>query len=96
MQVLYDFCVSRGEFREAAAAQLALARRLRDEDPKAVQAVHAALSASLPISRNIDNVLCFRVSLFTPFRAMLPSFCIHFCNPVQFRQATVLQACTNE
>ena len=48
LQVLYDFCVSRGELREAAAAQLALARRLRDEDPKAVQAVHAALSAPLP------------------------------------------------
>jgi len=44
-QVLYDFCVARSNFRGAAAAQLALARRLRDENPAAVDAVHAALSA---------------------------------------------------
>ncbi|BDA47676.1 probable nuclear pore complex protein Nup160 at C-terminar half [Coccomyxa sp. Obi] len=54
-QVLYDFCVSRGEFREAAAAQLALARRLRDEDPKAVHAVHAALSAALGALSLVDS-----------------------------------------
>ncbi|EIE23821.1 hypothetical protein COCSUDRAFT_83696 [Coccomyxa subellipsoidea C-169] len=46
-QVLYDFCVARSDYRQAAAAQLALARRLRDEEPSAVEAVHAALSAAL-------------------------------------------------
>lgn len=44
-QVLHDFYVARSDFRGAAAAQLALARRLRDEAPAAVDAVRASLSA---------------------------------------------------
>lgn len=43
--MLYDFCIARNDYRQAAAAQLALARRLRDEEPGDVDAVHAALSA---------------------------------------------------
>lgn len=44
-QVLYDFCMARGELREAAAAQLALARRLREEAPSALDPLQHALSA---------------------------------------------------
>ena len=51
LQVLYCFCVSRSCFREAAAAQLAFARRLRDENPQQLDLIICALS-ELPI-------LCF-------------------------------------
>lgn len=44
-QVLADFCVACSDFRGAAAAQLALARRLRDERPDAFADLHHALSA---------------------------------------------------
>lgn len=44
VQVLYSFCVSRSIFREAAAAQLSLARRLRDEAPQQLEQIIAALS----------------------------------------------------
>ena len=45
MQVLYDFCVARSEFPEAAAAQLALARRLREEAPARLDTLQHALGA---------------------------------------------------
>ena len=47
-QVLHDFCVSRSDYQGAAAAQLALARRLRDDAsaaPGTPQAVATALGA---------------------------------------------------
>ena len=45
-QLLYDFHVSRSDWQAAAAAQLALARRLEAEDPErlsALQGIAAAL-----------------------------------------------------
>ena len=47
VQVLYSFCVSRSCFREAAAAQLAYARRLRDETPQQLDLIISALSELL-------------------------------------------------
>lgn len=48
LQVLYSFCVSRSCFREAAAAQLGFARRLREEAPQ--QLVHIITALSKPLS----------------------------------------------
>ncbi len=50
MQVLYSFCVSRSCFREAAAAQLAYARRLRDETPQQLDLIISALSELLNLA----------------------------------------------
>ena len=51
VQVLYSFCVSRNCFREAAAAQLSLARRLRDEAPQQLEQIIAALSKQFVATR---------------------------------------------
>jgi hypothetical protein len=56
--VLYDFCIARNDYRQAAAAQLALARRLRDEEPGAVDAVHAALSAPTHFQSTYSYLQC--------------------------------------
>ncbi len=50
MQVLYSFCVSRSCVREAAAAQLAYARRLRDETPQQLDLIISALSELLNLA----------------------------------------------